>query len=78
MKDLIAAALAAGMQILFEVKAVRLEGIDGDAPCVHFIDSDGNSMRTPDITRSTWDRPHLQFAYCFKLRAAEHQTMGAR
>jgi p-hydroxybenzoate 3-monooxygenase len=40
-KDLIAARLAAGQPILFDVSGVRLDGLDGDAPEVAFIDGDG-------------------------------------
>src|SRR5215218_2339534 len=35
-KDLIAARLAAGGEVLFEVGDVRLEGIDGDRPLIRF------------------------------------------
>lgn len=40
-KDLIAARLAAGGQILFEVDGVRLSDIDGASPTIHFTDRDG-------------------------------------
>jgi p-hydroxybenzoate 3-monooxygenase len=40
-KDLIAARLATGAPILFEVGNVRLSGLDGDEPEVSFTDSDG-------------------------------------
>ena len=35
-KDLIAARLEAGGQVLFEVEEVRLEGVDGDRPTIRF------------------------------------------
>ena len=35
-KDLIAARLEAGGQVLFEVEGVRLEGVDGDRPTIRF------------------------------------------
>jgi p-hydroxybenzoate 3-monooxygenase len=40
-KDLIAARLAAGGQILFEVDGVRLSDIETPSPTIHFTDRDG-------------------------------------
>ncbi|HEV8624553.1 MAG TPA: 4-hydroxybenzoate 3-monooxygenase [Acidimicrobiia bacterium] len=40
-KDLIAARLAAGQPILFDVSGVRLNGLDSEAPEVAFVDGDG-------------------------------------
>src|SRR5438270_4905288 len=37
-KDLIAARLAAGGQVLFEVDGVRLSDIDSPSPTIHFTD----------------------------------------
>jgi p-hydroxybenzoate 3-monooxygenase len=40
-KDLIAARLAGGGDIRFEVSGVVVEGIEGDAPVIGFVDADG-------------------------------------
>jgi p-hydroxybenzoate 3-monooxygenase len=40
-KDLIAARLAGGGDIRFEVSGVAVEGIEGDAPVIGFVDADG-------------------------------------
>jgi p-hydroxybenzoate 3-monooxygenase len=50
-KDLIAARLAAGQPILFDVDNVRLHGIDTDDPAVAFTDADGveRTLRAPVV-----------------------------
>ncbi|TYP90339.1 4-hydroxybenzoate 3-monooxygenase [Blastococcus xanthinilyticus] len=44
-KDLVAAQLAGGPPLLFEVSDVRPEDVDGDAPRIRFTDADG----TPQV-----------------------------
>ncbi len=44
-KDLVAARLAAGTPIHFEVSDVAVEGVDGERPAIRFRDGDGAAQR---------------------------------
>jgi len=48
-KDLIAARLAAGGDLRFEVSDVRPEGADGDAPCIRFVEAGEEHELTCDV-----------------------------
>ncbi|WP_160122389.1 4-hydroxybenzoate 3-monooxygenase [Rhodovarius lipocyclicus] len=48
-KDLVAARLAAGLPLFFEVSGVRVEGIEGPRPAIHFTHADGTERLDCDI-----------------------------
>ena len=86
-KDLIAARLSGGGQILFEAEATRVEGIDGERPTIHFRHEGADATLACDFVAGC-DGFHGVFRAAFQavrspstsaspVRLARHPVGGA-